>query len=43
MSLLPRLPWSPHGHGYIVGFSRAGHPVEAGVNEDYSQHPSKVL
>ena len=34
MSLLPRLPWSPHGDGYIVGLSRAGHPVEAGVNDD---------
>ena len=32
--LLPRLPHGPHGDGYIVGLSRAGHPVEAGVNDD---------
>lgn len=34
MSLLPRLPRSPHGDGYIVGLSRAGHPVETGVNDE---------
>lgn len=43
MNLLPHLPRSPHGDGYIVGLSRVGHLVEVGVNEAYSQHLSKVL
>lgn len=34
MSRLFRPPRSSHGYGYIVGLSRAGHPVEAGVNDD---------